>query len=124
LPSVTGIVSNRIYFDDPSQAALYPCIAVQITNRSYGHNLSGPDGTSQATAQITILDFDNYAEATVIAVAEALRNSADGFRGLQSGIAILRCFLGDEADGATPPPDGSDRWIYQVALDYEICHRV
>lgn len=96
-------------------------MAVSVTKRDYGHNHSGPDGTSQATVQITSLAFT---ESGAIAISEVVRNNADGFRGLQSGVAILRCFLGDEADGATPPPDGSDSWIYQVALEYEIAHRV
>jgi hypothetical protein len=121
LANLTTIIGPRVYFEAPSQASMYPCLAVQITKREYGHNHSGPDGTSRATAQITALA---YSEATAIAAVEVVRNNVDGFRGLQSGIAILRCFLGDEADGVTPPVDGSDQWIYQVALEYEIAHRV
>ncbi len=101
--------------------SLYPCVVVQVSKRTYGHNHSGADGTSQATVQITTL---SATEAVAIAASEVVRNNADGFCGTQSGVQILRCFLGDEADGATPPPDGSDSWIYQVALEYEIAHRV
>ncbi len=123
LGDLSAIIGTRIYFDQPSQLSSYPCVVVEVTKRSYGHNHSGPDGTSQATVQITSL-ASLRGEAQAVAASEVVRNNADGFRGLQSGVAILRCFLGDEADGATPPPDGSDQWIYQVALEYEIAHRV
>ena len=63
-------------------------------------------------------------ESQCIAMAEAIRNVADGFRGTQSGVAILRMLLQDEADVQTAPPDGSDRWIYWTTLEYRCDHRV
>ncbi len=118
---LTALVGNRIYFEDPSQLALYPCVVVQVTKRTYGHNLAGPDGTSLATVQITTI---SGSESSGIAIAEVVRNNMDGFRGFQSPVPILRCLYSDEADTAIPPPTGSDQWIYQVALEYEIAHRV
>ena len=120
LPALTS-VSPRVYFAQPSQVSAYPCTTVQVKARSYGHNLAGADGTSLATVEITEMALR---ESQCVALADAVRNSADGFRGTQSGVAILGCLLDDEADGQAPPPDGSDQWIYQITLEYRVKHRV
>lgn len=120
--SVTAVVGNRIYFAVPSQLSAYPCLAVLVSARKYGHNLAGADGSSTATVELVGLGLR---ESDVIAIAEAVRNFADGFRGTQSGLAILSCYLEDEEDPMpVPPPDGSANWIYQVEVDYRIKHRV
>jgi hypothetical protein len=119
--SVTSIVGSSIYFAQPSQQANYPCLIIKVPTRKYGHNLGGADGTSIATVSLIALA---YYESQCVAVVEAVRNFADGFRGAQSGVTILSCLLDDEADDDTAPPDGSDKWIYQVSLDYVVKHRV
>lgn len=121
LSALTAVVSTRIYKQDPSQLALYPCLAVEMPERRYGHNLAGADGTSDATVKFTA--YSLY-ESSAVAAIEAIRNSLDGFRGSQSGVAILRCFLDDEEDATVPPPDGSDQWIYAPSVTYIIRHRV
>lgn len=120
--SVTAVVGQRVYFAVPSQLAAYPCIAVMVPTRSYGHNLAGADGTSVATVEITALGLT---ESDCIAAAEAVRNFADGFQGTQSGVAIMTCLYDDESDPTpVPPPDGSDNWICQATIDYRVKHRV
>lgn len=120
-PALTSVVQG-IYFAQPSQLAAYPCCVIMVPARQYGHNLAGADGTSTATFEISV--FGLY-ESQAIAGIEAVRNFADGFRGVQSGVAILSCLLDDEED-ATPvrPPDGSDQFIYQATVDYKVKHRV
>lgn len=114
-------ISPRIYFALPSQMSLYPCTVFEISARSYEHNLAGADGISRATLEITSLSL---LESQCIAMAEAIRNVMDGFRGTQSGVAIVRNFLVSEVDDQTPPPDGSDQWIYWCTLEYRCDHRV
>ncbi len=101
--------------------SLYPCVTVQVTDRAWGRNLAGPDGTSTATVEIDGLALH---ESTCIAIAEAIRNNFDGFRGLQSGVPILWQKYQNESDDTTEPPDGSDAWIYHVIVKYRIKHRV
>lgn len=122
--AVSAIVGQRIYFGVPSQMAAYPCLVVTVPHRSYGHNLSGADGTSVATVEITAVA--SY-ESQCVALAEAIRDFADGFRGPQSGVAIMSCSLDEPAEADPVPdvaPDGSDDRIYRVTLDYRIKHRV
>ncbi len=121
LSALSAILGQRVYFAQPSQLSAYPCCVIKVPARSYGHNLGGADGSSRATVEITAMAMT---EASCVAMAESIRNSADGFRGMQSGVAILSFLLDDEADDTTPPPDGSDQWIYQITLEYKCAHRV
>jgi hypothetical protein len=118
---LSDYIGGRIYFSNPSQLSLYPCLTVNVRTRGYGYNLDGHDGSSLATVEITALALR---EATAIAIAEVIRNSLQGFRGLQSGVSILRCFLDDESDDTSQPIDGSDQWVYEVTLSYVMKHRV
>lgn len=122
--SVTSLVGSNVYFGVPSQLAAYPCLVILVPTRSYGHNLAGADGTSVATVEITGLGLR---ESQCVAMAEAIRNFADGFQGVQSGVPIMSCLLDDPAEAdpvPVPPPDGSDQFIYQITLDYRVKHRV
>jgi hypothetical protein len=121
LGALTALVGPRIYFEDPSQLSTYPCVTVQVGSRSWGRNLAGADGTSTATVEI---DAISLSESKSIAIAEVIRNNFDGFRGMQSGVAILTNFYEDESDDTTEPPDASDLWIYHVVETYRVKHRV
>ena len=120
--SIAGIAGSRVYFAVPSQLSAYPCVVVMVPTRAWSHNLAGADGTSIATVEISALGL--Y-ESQCIALAEAIRNFADGFQGIQSGVAVLTCLYDDESDPTpVPPPDGSDNFIYQCTVDYRVKHRV
>jgi hypothetical protein len=121
LATLPGLAGAGLYWEQPSQLALYPCLVLRIPDRTFGHNLAGADGTSRATVEVTTLALR---QADCIGMAEAVRDHLHGFRGTQSGVGILRLLLEDEADDATAPPDGSDRWIYQVTLEYRCDHRL
>ena len=119
--SITSIAGG-IYFAKPSQVAAYPCLLIRLDDRKYGHNLAGADGTSVATVEVAALGL---VESQCIALVEAVRDVADGFRGTQSGVPIVSCLLDDESDPLpVPPPDGSDNAIYQATVNYRIKHRV
>jgi len=118
---LTALIGPRIYFENPSELSVYPCVVVKVDNRTYGHNLAGADGHS--VANFTIEAISQF-ESMSVACARAIRSGMDGFRGLQSGVAILTCLLQDESDASTPPLAGSNQWIYHVATEYRIKHRV
>jgi len=121
IASLTALVGTRIYFEDPSQMSQYPCVTVKVTEREWGRNLAGADGTSKAMVEISALSLS---ESSSIAIAEVVRNYFDGFRGNQFTVPILTNYYEDEDDDTTAPPDGSDNWIYNVILKYRIKHRV
>jgi hypothetical protein len=121
IAALTTLVGTRIYWDDPSQLSVYPCLVVQVANRDYGHNLDGADGVSVATVSIEAI---SQFESISVACIEAVRNSLDGFRGPQSGVGIMSCYLEDEVDATTPPLAGHKEWIYHVVTEWKIKHRV
>ncbi len=121
IAALTALVGSRIYYADPSQLSQYPCLVISIVNRDYFHNLAGADGVSLATVHLeAISQFESESQACM----EAVRNNLDGFRGVQSGVPIGRCFLDDEFDAQTPPLAGSNLWIYHYATEYKVWHRV
>jgi hypothetical protein len=123
--ALSSIVGNRIYWTNASQVSVYPNVRVRVRERTWGHNLSGADGTSTATIEIVAQHQASFGgESTCVAIVEAIRNVFDGFRGSQSGVAILSSFLIDEEDDDDFPPDGSDQWIYRVPISYRVRHRV
>jgi hypothetical protein len=126
IPALTALVGKRIYFDVPSQMAAKPSVYLQVNNRDWHHNLAGADGTSTAYFEIAMQHSgpNGHGESTCIAMAEAIRNSFDGFRGMVNGVPVLSIFLSDEEDDISPPPDGSDQWIYRVIHTYRVRHRV
>lgn len=121
LSTLTSIVGSRVYFSAPSQISSYPCVAVKVSERSWGRNLSGADGTSTATVEI---DGLGLTESSCIAIAEAIRNNFDGFRGTQSGLPILSNYYTEESDDIFDPVDGSDQHIYSALQKYRVKHRV
>lgn len=123
LTALTDIVGTRIYDSDPSQLAAYPCVVVRCTNRKYTNNIYGFAGASLATIEIGCLAIIP-GRATSVAIAEVVRNNYQGFQGVQSGVAVLRCLLDDESDDTFENVDGSDNWIYETPVTYQIYHRV
>ncbi len=121
ITALTDLIGDRIYYADPSQLSVYPCVVVYIPTREYQHNLSGSSGVSLATVHIEAI---SQSESQSQACMEAIRNNLDGFRGTKSGVSIGRCFLEDEYDAQTPPLAGGLTWIYHYATEYKIWHRV
>jgi|SRR6516225_13322 hypothetical protein len=121
IASLTSIIGSRIYWERPSQLSFYPCLMIESSGRTYGHNLSGADGVGAMTFKFTGLAIT---EAVAVSIIEALRNNMDGFRGMQNGVAVLVAFLDEENDDTSQPIDGSDRWIYEVSAEYSVRHRV
>lgn len=125
ITALTNSVNTRIYYEDPSQLSIYPCVVVQIPDRGWDHNLDGADGVSTATVHIEAI---SQYESVTMACLEAVRNQLDGFRGYftnsNTGVAVMTCLLQDEFDQTTPPLAGSDLWIYHMVHEYRLKHRV
>lgn len=122
LTALQAIIGARIMPSVPSQATAYPCAVLKFPQSANGHNLDGADGTGVATVEITALALQ---QSQCLAIAEAIRNSADGFRGTQSDVAIMSFLQTDTADGDPyPPPDGSDEQIRNITIEYRCKYRL
>ncbi len=117
---LTAIVGDRITPFGRPQCQLGPAATFQIVGREFGHHLGGPDGTSSATLRISAWSR-KYLEAE--AVAKVVRDAFDGYRGTIGGVSIMGCFLEDEADLPEYPRNGSDSYLYQIVLTFNVVHR-
>jgi hypothetical protein len=120
-PTVASLVEARVMPGIVTEKTLKPAVAVHLLNDSPGRNLSGPDGTSTARVQFTsvskLLTDDE-------AVAEAVRNLADGLLNANlGGLPILFAILDPEADDYTDVGDGTGRAVIRTTMTYLIRYR-
>ena len=121
LAPLEGLVGNRVYYEEPSQLSSYPCVAVEVTEREFGKNLAGADGSSRALVEIRSLA---QLKSQSVAISKVVYDYFFGFRGVQDGVPVLSNYYEDEADQVSQPIDGSDMWIYHTVLSYRVKHRV
>jgi hypothetical protein len=121
LPGLVGQVADRFYPSTLPQLGALPAVTYSVAARSNVYNLSGVAGLSVARVRVS-----SWArtEAGADAVAMAVREGLDGFRGSWGRVVVLFCTLVNEADLPDPPRGGSDRSTYQIALDFQITYRV
>lgn len=120
--AVTDLVGSRISPNRVAQGVdQFPRLVYRRISGRHEHTLAGASRECNARLQLTC-QAQNYGEAK--ALAEALRNSLDGFRGSMGGATVTGCHLDNDPDGFKPPSDGSDDGVHEVMCDYLIQHRV
>ena len=123
-PAITTLVGSRIYFGAlPQTASLLtgPALTFSIISRPYGLNLGGADGTSSGHIQFSAWSL--Y-QKTSDQLAQAVRDRFCGFAGSIGGLEITACIPEDEVDLPEPPRAGTDQWLYHIAVNYRMNHRV
>lgn len=118
---VHDLVDGRVHFGALPQNAKLPALTLFVPAKNAGHNLDGSDGTAITRVQISA--WANR-QSEVVELAEAIRQRFDGFRGAMGAVEVLSCLFQTEIDLPEPPRAGSDKWTYQIAIDYRIAHRV
>lgn len=101
-----------------------PAVTYTITSYPRGHVLTGSDGTATARIQISAWA---YSEAVSDSIVLALWNAVDGLPVNPWGdgsVQILSVVQKNEVDLPEEPRAGMDQWIYQIACEYEVKHRV
>jgi hypothetical protein len=122
--AITNLVGTRIYFGALPQSISLddgPALSYTVVTRAYGHVLQGADGTSQGRVQISSYAFT---QKMADRIAQAVRDCWDGFRGFIGGLEVTACVLDNETDLPTPPAASTDQWLYMIASDYQVNHRV
>jgi len=114
-------VEGRVYFGALPQTAKLPAVTYFVPAKAAGHNLKGSNGLSVTRIQISAW---SHKLAECVAIAEAIRQRFDGHQGPMGEVHVNSCLLQSEVDLPEPPKDASDRWTYQIALDYRVSHRV
>lgn len=113
-PDVWLLAERRVYPAVIPQDAPYPAVAYQriSTVRDLAHD--GPAGMALARFQVTCV-AETYAQAR--ALANAVRETLDGFRGEMSGTTVHECAIENDVDDYN---EVAGTW--EVRADYMILH--
>jgi hypothetical protein len=115
-PAVIHLVAQRIYPLAIPQDVAMPAVAYQKVSGSRISAHDGPSGWAEARVQFTCTAAE-YAEAR--AIADAIRVSLDGFRGvLHNEVRVDRCGVENEVDG-----ENQVAGYATVRLDVVMLHR-
>lgn len=124
--TLNGLVKDRIYPNVARQDKIKPYL-VYYLEYAPEHELTGKS-TNLMTADLTVECYTEgeTAYADVQAVADAVRESLDGYRGTldaeqgASTIAIRTCILLSTADSFSPPVDGGEKGTHVVVQSYSL----
>lgn len=117
-PAVAAITGDRISPYGAHQGETYPRVTYyrQMTDR--GRTLSGgSDGLPRAFVQLDCWALQDF---QAVALAKAVRDSLDGFRGRWGDVAVQAAFVMDESDLEEQPSFGGDNRVYRVTVDAEV----
>jgi len=97
----------------------YPYFTFQILSKDRGphYKLGGPSG--KCTIHL-VFDIESHLYSDTVAIAEAIRNECEGFKGVMSGTTIQRFLLDNENDQPQPPTDNSEQWVMCRVVEYVV----
>ena len=118
--TLAGIVGTRVRMNRSEQSDALPRVVIHQISGDHKHHMTA--ATGKATGRVQI---DCHASSPVEAesIAEAVRQSLDGFRGqVNSGTFVSMCHLDSErADYASPRQGGhASDGVDSIQLDYLI----
>ena len=115
-PAVTAIVGTRVFPVRVSQSAAYPYIRYMRAAGARWRSTQGPSGKAQPLIQV-----DCYAAtyAEVKTLANAVRQTLDGYRGTVAGVRVGSISLETDED---MEEDGPEPIPYRVSMDFLVTH--
>ena len=114
---VTNLISTRMYPDNLPENHTLPCAVYYVISDVKEHHLGG--AAALATVRIQV---DCYAATRTgaNALAEAIRDAADGYSGAAGDERFQTCHLETQRYDTDTPADGSDLYRYLVSQDWMI----
>lgn len=116
-------ITTRVAMYVSNQSDALPRITLETVGSDHEHHMLAATGKARGRIQI------NCHAATPVgseALAEAVRQSLDGFRGLMGSTFVSMCHLDDERSLVEQPQEGRDETggVYSVQLDYSVAWTV
>ncbi len=124
---VTALIGSAAYKTSIPQThdlgADGPALTYTISTKTYGHVLTGSDGTSVARVKLTAVA---YGYGTVKQIVEAAWSAVDIVPTVwgDGSCEIIGVVQQDDSDDSSPPKAGSDQWVYRVNSEYDVKYRV
>jgi len=118
--SITTHVGTRVYPLVAPYTPTYPHIVFTVFGEGRDHSMSGATGLVDLTMQV-----DVWASSITsrVAIAEALRNKLDGFRGDMGteNLDVRNCTLQNKEQFFEKDTEGGNTF-YRVSMDFLIWH--
>lgn len=123
--TISGLIGTRIYPGlAPLSAGTDPYIAYSVRRSDGSHSTSGAEGLVFQTVTINCVDNDGV---TAHALAEAVRDSIDGYRGdmgtSPNTTDVRGCWLENDDEQFGDPSEGSDIPRVTRVMVFEVAHR-
>lgn len=117
---VSAIVGARVYSNAAPESATFPLIVFEVDSAAHEHHAGGAAGLVSAS-----VDIECYEEgATLVStLADAVRNSLQGFNGDLGALRVTGVFLDNEFDEVIQRPTGHPTTIYRTTLEFTMWHR-
>lgn len=117
--SVSALVSGRVRPDTLNENETMPAIRYDLITKNSWKTLQGSGDKATSRVQIECYGTTRL-EAN--AVAAAVKNNLDGFRGPLGDLNIFDCVMDNQYDSIDPPTSGSKHWRKRRVLDFLITH--
>ena len=119
-PAVTNIIGTGIYPSILPADAELPALVYQKISGPRDHVTAGPSGLASPRFQITCW-AKTYKK--VVELAEAVRQTLDGYAGTVDSIIIQAIHLMDESDMPDVRPDNREVTKQGKRLDFQVWHK-
>lgn len=122
--SALRAITTAVYWIEMPRGTTPPAVVFSRLNAARPMTADGPSGLSNPRFQFTCV---GTTQTQAEAMAEALRKSLDGYRGVitegAASITVLGAFLADDADEPTTRADLETADLPAMRLDFTVWHR-
>jgi hypothetical protein len=118
--AITTVVGDNVFPGNIPETDVLPALVYRISEYDRGKDLGGYTGITYATVRFYC---SSWFAADCVVLAQALRDSFDGFMGVMSGLRIYYAQVITEDDDYLPPADGTDRGTHVVMQEIKFKFR-
>ena len=111
------LISDRLYATNADEITTLPYVVYEQEASTGTNHLTLP---SALVRDGYVFRCFGTTPKEAHAVNEALRKVLDGMRGLRGSTDFRRCMIGNVDEVPGKPTDGSQNYIYQVEVDYDL----
>ena len=121
---ITALVSDRIFPNAIPPAESFPCITFNRLSTEQPHHMTAAAGVQSARIQVDCWAKGRGGYSSAAAIAEAVRDRMDGYRGTMGTVTVKTTHLHEQRDDYEAPTDAAELGVFKVSQDYLIWYSV